>query len=154
MTALLNFAKASPHAYQIMLKLTHDAHECVLERTLLELVQIRASQINHCAYCLDMHTKDARAAGESEMRLYTLSAWRETPFFTDRERAALAWTEAVTQVADAPVSEELFDATRRHFSEQELVDLTLVIIEINGWNRLAGVFRSEPGRYQPRAKQA
>jgi AhpD family alkylhydroperoxidase len=150
MTALLNYPKASPEAYQAMLKFSNYARECGLEAPLLELVRLRASQINRCAFCIDMHTKDARAAGETEQRLYTLSAWHETPFFTPRERAALAWTEAVTRIADAPVPEELFREAREQFSEKELVDLTLAIIAINGWNRLAGTFRSEPGRYQPK----
>lgn len=154
MTTLLAFAKASPESYQAMLKFSHASHETAIEPGLQELVRIRASQINNCAFCLDMHTKDARAAGESEMRLYTLSAWRETPFFSERERAALAWTEAVTRLSDGIIPEELYHETRRHFSEKEMVDLTLVIIAINGWNRLCGPFRSEPGNYQPRAKSA
>ncbi|MGH6988323.1 MAG: carboxymuconolactone decarboxylase family protein [Stellaceae bacterium] len=151
MAALLDYTKASPEAYQAMFKLSQAAHHSTLEPALQELVRTRASQINNCAFCLDMHTKDARAAGESEMRLYTLSAWRETSFFTERERAALAWTEAVTRLSEAPVEEGLFHEAREHFSEKELVDLTLVIIAINGWNRFGAVFRSEPGHYQPRA---
>jgi AhpD family alkylhydroperoxidase len=150
MTALLSYPKASPEAYQAMLKFSNYAHECGLEAPLLELVRLRASQINHCAFCIDMHTKDARAAGETEQRLYTVSAWRETPFFTPRERAALAWTEAVTLIANAPVPEALFHEVREHFSEKETVDLTLAIIAINGWNRLAATFRSPPGVYQPK----
>jgi AhpD family alkylhydroperoxidase len=120
-----------------------------LEIPLLELVKFRASQLNGCAYCLDMHSKDARAAGETEQRLYTLSAWRETPFFSERERAALAWTEAVTQIADGGVADEVYDSARSQFDEAELVRLTLAIIAINGWNRLAVPFRSVPGTYQP-----
>jgi AhpD family alkylhydroperoxidase len=120
-----------------------------LEHELLELVKTRASQINGCAYCLDMHTKDARAAGESEQRLYVLSAWREAPFYSDRERAALAWTEAITLIADDPVDDDLYDEVRRHFDELQLVDLTLAIIAINGWNRLAIPFRTPAGSYQP-----
>ncbi len=122
-----------------------------LERSLLELVKLRASQINGCAYCIDMHTKDARAAGESEQRLYALSAWRETPFYTDRERAALKWTETVTLISDGHAPDEVYEEARRHFSEQELVDLTLAIVAINGWNRLAISFRAVPGTYQPKA---
>lgn len=151
MTAFLNYVKASPDSYQAMRKLSDYAHQLDLEPALLELVRVRASQINRCAFCLDMHTIDARAAGETEQRLYAVAAWEEAPFFTPRERAALAWTEAVTKLADSAVPEELFHATREHFSEKEIVDLTLAIIAINGWNRLAGVFRSEAGHYQPRA---
>jgi AhpD family alkylhydroperoxidase len=124
-------------------------HRCGLEPTLLELVRLRASQINGCAYCIDMHTKDARAAGESEQRLYALSAWEETPFYTDRERAALTWTETLTRIAKTHAPDETYDHVRQHFSEKELVDLTLAIVAINGWNRLAIGFRSVPGSYQP-----
>ena len=115
---------------------------------MIELVKIRASQINGCAYCLDMHTQDARAAGESEQRIYALMAWRETPFFTDRERAALAWTEAVTRISEG-IPDELFDETRRHFNEQEIADLTWAVVVINSWNRLAISFRPVPGTYKP-----
>jgi AhpD family alkylhydroperoxidase len=151
MKELLNYAKASPGAVQAMRGLESYVRSSGLEPALLELVRTRASAINGCAYCLDMHTKDARAAGESEQRLYALPAWREAPFYSPRERAALAWTEAVTRLPDAPVSEELYDELRRHFSDKEAVDLTLAIIAINGWNRLAAPFRSPvPGSYQPR----
>lgn len=120
-----------------------------LERPLIELVKLRASQINGCAYCIDMHTKDARAAGESEQRLYALAAWQETPFYTERERAALAWTEAVTLIAAGPVPDEVYEQARAQFSEKDLVDLTMAVIAINGWNRLAVSFRTVPGTYQP-----
>ncbi|HVV92418.1 MAG TPA: carboxymuconolactone decarboxylase family protein [Hyphomicrobiales bacterium] len=123
---------------------------CGLEHSLMELVKMRASQINGCAYCLDMHSKDARAAGETEQRLYALPAWRETPFYTDRERAALAYTEAVTRISEDHVEDELYAEVRRHFSEKEIADLTFCIIVINGWNRLAIPFRSTVGNYQPR----
>ncbi len=132
-----------------MLGLEQYARNSGLEHALLELVKTRASQINGCAFCLDMHTKDARAAGETEQRLYTLSAWAETPFFTERERAALAWTEAVTRVAESQVPDAVYAQARRHFSEKELVDLTLAIVAINGWNRLSVAFRTVPGTYQP-----
>jgi AhpD family alkylhydroperoxidase len=122
-----------------------------LEQSLLELVKTRASQINGCAFCLDMHTKDARAQGETEQRLYTLSAWRETPFFSARERAALEWTEELTRISESNVPDELYDRVRQHFSEEEVVNLTLAIIAINGWNRIAISFRSVPGSYQPPA---
>lgn len=121
-----------------------------LEHKLLELVKTRASQLNSCAFCLDMHTKDARAAGETEQRLYALSAWREAPFYTDRERAALAWTEAVTLVAIDSVSGELFEHAREHFTEKELVDLTLAITSINAWNRLSIAFGTVAGTYEPK----
>ena len=119
-----------------------------LEPALRELVKARASQINGCAYCIDMHTKDARAEGEAEQRIYALNAWRETPFFTDRERAALAWTEAVTRIGDG-VPDPVFSEAGRHFSEKELVDLTWAVVAINGWNRVAISFRAVPGSYQP-----
>src|SRR5262245_23164202 len=116
-----------------------------LEHSLLELVKIRASQINGCAYCIDMHTKDARAAGETEQRIYALNAWAETPFFTPRERAALEWAEAVTRVGDTHVPDEVYARTREYFEEQELVALTFALVAINGWNRLAISFRAEAG---------
>jgi AhpD family alkylhydroperoxidase len=125
-------------------------HNCVLEQSLLELVKFRASQINGCAYCIDMHTKDARAHGETEQRLYALSAWRETPYFTERERAALAWTEAVTLVSATGVPDDVYEEARRHFDDGELVDLTFAIVAINGWNRLAVSFRKVPGTYVAR----
>ncbi len=114
-------------------------------------MKVRASQINGCAYCLDMHSKDARAAGETAQRLYALNAWRETPFYNERERAALAWTEALTRIAQDDVSDALYAEVRKQFSEKEIVDLSLAIIAINGWNRLAIPFRSTPGVYQPKA---
>jgi AhpD family alkylhydroperoxidase len=120
-----------------------------LEPTLRELVKVRASQINGCAYCIDMHTKDARAQGETEQRLYALNAWRETPFYTDRERAALEWTEQLTLIAGRDVPDELYARMREHFSEAEMVNLTLAVVQINAWNRIAISFRSEVGSYQP-----
>ena len=123
--------------------------QCGLERALLELVRLHASQLNGCAYCIDMHTKDARAQGETEQRLYALEAWRETPFYTERERAALAWTEAVTKVFEGHVPDEVYEHARQYFAEKELVDLTLAVITINGWNRLAISCRTVPGTYQP-----
>jgi AhpD family alkylhydroperoxidase len=123
--------------------------EGAIDRRLFELVKIRASQINGCAYCLDMHTKEARAAGESEQRIYALSAWRETPFFSDRERAALEWTEAVTRVADTHVPDDIHARVSAEFDEDELVALTFAVIVINSWNRLAVSFRPVVGSYQP-----
>jgi AhpD family alkylhydroperoxidase len=125
-----------------------------LDPRLFELVKIRASQINGCAYCLDMHTKDARLAGETEQRIYALSVWRETPFFTDRERAALEWTEAVTRLDGSHVPDELYDRVARQFDEAELVALTFGVIVINGWNRLSISFRPPVGSYQPAAAAA
>jgi len=144
----MDYKNTASEGIKAMWGLENYVHRCGLEPSLLELIKTRASQINGCAYCLDMHTKDARAQGETEQRLYTLSAWEETPFFTERERAALAWTEAVTIVANTHVPDEAFESARKHFSEKELVDLTLAIVAINGWNRLAISFRAEPGTYQ------
>ena len=124
---------------------------CGLEHNLMELVKMRASQINGCAFCLDMHSKDARAAGETEQRLYALNAWRETPFFTDRERAALEWTEALTLVSQNHVPDEIFESVRKQFNEDELLNLSLAVTQINSWNRLAISFRSVPGSYQAKA---
>ena len=120
-----------------------------IERPLIELVLMRASQLNGCAYCLDMHSKDARAAGETEQRLYVLQAWREAPFYSDRERAALAWCEAVTRLDAHGVSDEVFEMARAQFSEKELGDLNMAVILINAWNRIAIPFQSMPGSYQP-----
>jgi AhpD family alkylhydroperoxidase len=122
-----------------------------LDKKLFELVKIRASQINGCAYCIDMHTKDARLAGETEQRIYALNAWRETPFFSERERAALEWTEAVTRVADTHVPDDVHKRVAAQFTEEELVALTMGVIVINSWNRLAVSFRAPAGTYQPRA---
>ena len=140
----------SSNLTQALLKLSFESQKH-LEHSLLRLVEIRASQINGCAYCLDMHTKDARAAGETEQRIYTLDAWRETPFFTDRERAALEWTEAVTLVAETRVPDDVYQHVRQQFSEEELVELTFAVIVINSWNRLQVSFRPHVGDYQPKA---
>ncbi|MCC7176114.1 MAG: carboxymuconolactone decarboxylase family protein [Bryobacterales bacterium] len=149
MQARIDYKTAAPGAFSAMYGVERYVRECGLEHSLLELVKCRASQINGCAYCLDMHTKDARALGESEQRLYAVSVWHETPFFSDRERAALAWTEAVTSVGTSHVPDEVYEMARRQFSEEELVNLTMAVIAINGWNRLAVSFRTVPGTYQP-----
>lgn len=150
MRARLEYAKVAPGIREAMMGLErYVAKNRDLPRSLLHLVKTRASQINGCAWCLDMHTKDAIAEGEDPQRLYTLSAWRDTPFFTEKERAALAWTEAVTLIAQGEVSDELYAEVRRHFSEKDLADLTLAIIAINGWNRLSVPFRTVVGTYQP-----
>jgi AhpD family alkylhydroperoxidase len=125
-----------------------------LESTLVHLVKLRTSYLNGCAYCVDMHTKDARLEGETEQRLYAVPVWRETPFFTPRERAALAWTETVTELGRTGVPDSAFEEAREHFTELELVNLTMAVIAINAWNRLAVTFRREPGSYQPRALHA
>lgn len=140
----------STSAGRAMLHLSQESGKG-LEAPLLELVKIRASQVNGCAYCIDMHTKDARLAGETEQRIYALSAWRETPFFSDRERAALEWTETVTLLADTHVPDEVYARVSTQFDEAELVALTLAIVVINGWNRLAVSFRAPAGSYQPPA---
>jgi AhpD family alkylhydroperoxidase len=146
----LDIRKAAPNALQAMLGLSNYVQKSSrLEPSLLHLIEMRASQINGCAYCLDMHSKDARANGESEQRLYALNAWRETPFFTDRERAALAWTEAVTLVSEDHVPDAVYEEARERFSEEELFNLTLAIATINSWNRLCISFRAVPGEYQP-----
>lgn len=145
----LKYTEVSPGGYRAMSGLEDYARSSGFESSLLELVKVRASQINGCAYCIDMHTKDARARGETEQRLYALNAWRETPFFTDRERAALAWTEAVTRVSETHVPDDVYEQASKQFREKELVDLTLAVIAINGWNRLAISFRTVPGTYQP-----
>src|ERR1043165_635451 len=154
MTSRIEYKKVAPGAYRAMFGLERYIHGCGLEAPLLELVKMRASQINGCAFCLDMHSKDARAAGETEQRLYLLDAWREAPFYTERERAALAWTEALTLVSQDHVPDEVYAEALGQFSEKELVDLSLAVVAINGWNRLAIGFRSEPGAYQPRAHAA
>src|SRR5437773_12181973 len=151
----LEARKASPAAYRAMLALEMFVQKSSkLEASLIELVKMRASQINGCAYCIDMHSKDARAAGESEQRLYALSAWRETPFFTDRERAALEWTEAVTRVGETHVPDEIYQRVAAEFDESELVALTFGVVVINSWNRLAVSFRAVPGTYQPSVASA
>ncbi|MDE3148168.1 MAG: carboxymuconolactone decarboxylase family protein [Acidobacteriota bacterium] len=154
MTERLNYAKAFPEGIHAVLGLERAIRGSGIEPSLLELVKTRASQMNGCAYCIDMHTKDARAAGETEQRLYALSAWRETPFFSPRERAALAWTEAITNIQQGHAPDEVYQEVRREFNEPELVRLTLAITQINTWNRLAIGFRVEPGTYQPKARAA
>lgn len=152
MEARLNPYKAVPQLYSALVGLQKYVDSCGLERPLLELVRMRSSQINGCAFCLDMHTKDARALGETEQRLYLLSAWRESPFYTDRERAALEWTEAVTLVSETNVPDEVYERVKAHFTPEELVNLTAAIAMINTWNRLSVAFRAVPGSYQSSLK--
>lgn len=146
----LNYAEVAPDALTAMLGLEKYMAASGLERSLYELIKTRASQINGCAYCLDMHTKDARKAGETEQRLYALSAWRETPFYTERERAALEWTEALTLISENDLPDLLYNSVHKHFNEKEMVALTMAVIAISGWNRLAIGFRTVPGSYEPR----
>ena len=143
----LDYLKASPNAVKAMMGLDAAVHRSGLEPSLVELVRMRASQINGCAYCLDMHSKDARARGETEQRLYGLDAWRETPYYTERERAALEWTEAVTLVSQTHVPDDVFEVVKQQFSDEEIVNLTLAVVAINGWNRIAISFRLVPGDY-------
>jgi AhpD family alkylhydroperoxidase len=144
MEARLNPYKLAPGAYQALSQMEAYVKQTGLEAPLLELVKTRASQINGCAFCLAMHTRDARRAGESEDRLHLLNAWHEAPCYTDRERAALAWTEAVTLVSSSHVPDDVFAEAKKHFSETELVNLTMAVIAINGWNRIAIAFRAQP----------
>ena len=150
MEARMDYAKAAPGAMKALSGLDAYLARCGLEASLRELVKLRASQINGCAYCVDMHSLDARAGGESEQRLYALPVWHETPFFTERERAALLWTEKLTLLSVDHVPDEVFEQVRQHFSEEELANLTLVIATINAWNRFGVSFRDVPGEYTPR----
>ena len=154
MTSRIAYPQAAPGALGAMMNLERYVRESGLDRALLHLIKMRASQINGCAYCIDMHSKDARAGGETEQRLYGLSAWRETPFYSERERAALAWTEGLTLISENGVPDDLYAEVREQFSEKELVDLTMAIVAINGWNRLAISFRAPVGDYQPASAAA
>lgn len=145
----LNYMEVDPKLIRAMFGLNTPVAQSGLETSLIDLIDFRVSQLNGCAYCLDMHSKDLRAAGETEQRLYVLDAWREAPFYSDRERAALAWAEAVTLLTNKEVPDEVYEQARAQFSEQELTTLTLAVVAINGWNRLNIAFRTEPGSYQP-----
>jgi AhpD family alkylhydroperoxidase len=145
----IDYRRIAPEAVSTVLEMQQYVDHCCLERPLLELAKLRASQINGCAYCVDMHSKDLRALGETEQRLYAVVVWREAPFFNNRERAALEWTEAVTLVSETGVPDDVYEKARSQFSEKELVDLTMAVIAINGWNRLAVSFRAIAGSYQP-----
>jgi len=146
----VDYWRIAPGAFKAMSSLETYLMESGLDSLLLHIVKLRASQINGCAYCIDMHWKDARAGGESEQRLYGLDAWREAPHYTDRERAALEWTEALTKITEGHVPDAVYEAVRGHFSEKELVDLSWAVSAINAWNRIAIAFRSEAGTYKPR----
>jgi len=154
MTQRIDYSKVGPGAYKAVLGLETYVRHSSLEHSLVELIKLRASYINGCAYCVDMHSKDARAAGETEQRIFAVPVWRETPFFTPRERAALAFTETVTLISEEGVPDDAYQAARQHFSEQEMVDLTIAVATINVWNRLAITFHSDVGSYQPAPRQA
>ena len=152
MKARMEYWKIAPGGFRALNSLETYLHESGLENNLLHMIKLRASQINGCAYCIDMHWKDARAAGETEQRLYSLDAWRETPFYTDRERAALEWTEAVTLVSETHVPDEVSDRVKAHFGEEELANVTMAVVTINAWNRIAISLRAVPGVYQAAAR--
>ncbi len=150
----LNYSEVTPGVMTALFGLGKYLAKSGLEQRLLNLVYFRVSQINGCAYCLDMHSKDLRAEGETEQRLYVLEAWRESPFYSERERAALAWAEAVTTLKEKEVPDEVYEQARTQFSEEELVNLTLAVTTINTWNRLNIAFRTTPGSYKPAAAHA
>jgi AhpD family alkylhydroperoxidase len=154
MESRLNAFKAAPKAYEAMAALQGYVNSCGLEAPLMHLVKMRASQINGCAYCLDMHSKDARAAGETEQRIYLLDAWRECPFYSERERAALEWTEVLTKITERHVPDAVYVQVKAQFSDEDLANLSMVIVTINSWNRLCIAFRVEPGQYRPAAAHA
>jgi len=141
----LNYGAVAPEAYGQLIKVTQQVHASGLEAGLLDLIEVRASQINGCAFCIDMHSKSAKLHGERELRLYALPAWRESPLFSERERAALAWTEAVTLVSETGVGDAVYEQVRAQFDEAEIAKLTLAVATINAWNRIAVSFRSVPG---------
>lgn len=149
----IDTSKVSPEAYRVMSQLEMFARKSV-DPKIFHLMKIRASQINGCAFCIDMHTKEARATGETEQRIYLLNAWEESPFYSDRERAALEWTESVTLVSETHVPKEVFDKVRKHFSEEEIVGLTMTIVAINGWNRLAISLGADVGNYKVKAQHS
>ena len=145
----IDYMRVARGVYEAMLGLEKYLHQSGLEESLVHLVKLRASQINGCAYCIDMHWKDLRSIGEQEQRLYGLDAWEESPYYTDRERAALAWTEVVTKIREGHAPDEVYEEARKQFTEKELADLTLAIATINAWNRLSIAARTVPGTYQP-----
>ena len=149
MESRIDYMKVARGGYEAMYGLERYLHNCGLEQPLIHLIKLRVSQINGCAFCLDMHWKDLRALGEQEQRLYGLDAWEESPYYTERERAALEWAEAVTNVREGHVPDELYERVHKQFTDKELADLTLAVATINAWNRLAIAGRSVPGLYQP-----
>jgi len=154
MTARLDYRKFAKEPIKALLDMEAYVAQCGLDHKLLHMIKLRASQINGCAYCIDMHWKDARAAGETEQRLYGFDAWRESPYYTDRERAALEWTESLTLIAATHAPDEAFAAVKAQFSDKEIVDLTYAISTINAWNRIAISMRAVPGHYQPPQKSS
>jgi AhpD family alkylhydroperoxidase len=150
----IDYRKYAPEGLKALFALEKYVAECGLGEKLIHLIKMRASQINGCAFCIDMHSKDARAAGETEQRLYELDAWRETPFYTGRERAALEWTESLTLVSQTHVPDSAYEEVKKYFSDKEIVDLTLVVSAINTWNRIAISMRAVPGHYQPKSSAA
>lgn len=153
MKARMNIYSLSPNGYSVLLDMEKYLHDCGLEASLIHLIKLRTSQMNGCAFCIDMHWKDLRAIGESEQRLYGLDAWEESTYYSDRERAALKWTEALTLLHPGHVPDEVYEAVRPHFSEKELSDLTLAVVTINAWNRIAISSRTPAGGYKARAAQ-
>ena len=149
----IDYLKSARGAYHAMLGIEHYLQQCGLEESLQNLLKLRVSRINGCAYCIDMHWKDLRAAGESEQRLYGLDAWEESPYYSDRERATLKWAESVTNIQDGHVPDSVFEEVQKHFTEKEIADLTLAVTAINSWNRLSIAARTVPGTYQPAKKQ-
>jgi len=150
MESRVDYQSVAPGAVRAMMGLEGYVADADLEPSLLHLVKVRVSQMNGCAFCIDMHTKEARADGETEQRLYALDAWREAPFYSDRERAALAWAEAVTNLGESRVPDTVYETAREHFDEEALVALNVAVVAINGWNRFAVPFRTEPGTYEPK----
>lgn len=148
MSQRIDYQKIAPNAIHGLIQIEKYLQETGMDPKIYELVKLRASQINGCAYCIDMHTKDARAGGETEQRLYSVSVWREAPYYTEKEKAALEWTEALSLISENEVSDEIYKSVRKEYNEKDLVDLTMVIVAINSWNRLAISFRTEPGTYQ------
>jgi AhpD family alkylhydroperoxidase len=154
MEARVHYARVAPGIYEAMLGLMSYLRKSGLDESLVNLVSLRASQINGCAYCIDMHWKDLKAAGETDQKLYGLDAWAESPYYSDRERAALAWTESVTNLRDGHVPDEVYERVRGIFTEKELADLTFAIAAINGWNRLNIAARTPAGAYRPAKSRA
>ena len=152
--ARLDYTKFGHEPLRSLYAIERYLHDSGIDSKLLHMIKLRASEINGCAYCIDMHWKDAIAAGESEQRLYGLNAWRESPYYTDRERAALEWAESLTMVSETHVPDEVYQRVRAHYSEKEMVDLTIAVGMINMWNRIAISFRAVPGLYQPKQKAA
>ncbi|MCZ7610558.1 MAG: carboxymuconolactone decarboxylase family protein [Ignavibacterium sp.] len=150
----IDWYKTSPEGYHAMLELEKTVHKSGLDPKLLELLKIRASQINGCAHCLEMHTKDAIAIGESEQRLFVLAAWRETPFYSEKEKAALAWCESLTELSSKGAPENLYKDLQKHFTDREITELTIAIVAINGWNRLAVSFHSDVWNYISQHRKA